>query len=75
MQVLTLMGHDLVACWQLSTENLVGMSTYTLFMVTSGKKQLVWDLVRGTRSPKLMLELELVPAGLVGGGAPGRAGA
>lgn len=48
-----------MACWQLSTEKFVGMFTYTLFMVPSGRQQLVWDLVGGARAPELALELEL----------------
>lgn len=35
------------------------MLTYTLFMVPSGKQQLVCDLVGGARAPELALELEL----------------
>ena len=43
----------------MSTEKFVGMFTYTLFMVPSGRQQLVWDLVGGARAPELALELEL----------------
>ena len=49
-----------MACWQLSTEKFVGMFTYTLFMVPSGRQQLVWDLVGGARAPELALELAAV---------------
>lgn len=52
-------GTICVACWQFSTEKLVGMLTYTLFMVPSGKQQLVCDLVGGGLAPELALELEL----------------
>lgn len=48
-----------MACWQSSLEKFMGVFTYVLFMVPFGLQQLVWDLVRSTQAPELVLELQL----------------